>query len=162
MTDLAARVAALELEVRRLRDRAEIQDLRLQYHAAVNEQRPESIARLFTDDGVLDFDVLGHANGRAAIAAFFDATLSDPATFVKQFIHNHVVEIDGERASGTSYLEARTVYAGESVLVAARYDDAYARAQGRWLFARMALVPIFIVSLREGWAGEPKVRLPSR
>jgi hypothetical protein len=81
---------------------------------------------------------------------------------VKQFIHNHAVEIEGERAAGTSYLEARNIFKGESMLVAARYDDDYAREEGRWLFARMALVPIFIVPLREGWAGEPKVRLGSR
>ena len=162
MSDLAARVAALEAEVRWLRDRAEIQDLRLRYHAAVNERQPEAIAPLFARDGALDFGALGRASGRAEIAAFFAATLADPATFVKQFIHNHAVEIEGERASGTSYLEARTVFEGESMLVAARYDDAYAREDGRWVFARMAMAPIFIVPLREGWAGPEKIRLGRR
>jgi hypothetical protein len=162
MSDLAARVAALEAEVRGLRDRAEIQDLRLRYHAAVNERHPEAIAPLFARDGALEFGVLGRASGQAEIAAFFAATLSDPATFVKQFIHNHAVEIEGERGFGTSYLEARTVFEDESVLVAARYDDAYAREDGCWVFARMALVPIFIVPLREGWAGEDKIRLGRR
>jgi len=162
MTDLAARVAALEAEVRRLRDRAEIQDLRLRYHAAVNERRPEAIAPLFAPDGALDFGALGRADGRAEIAAFFAATLSDPATFVKQFIHNHAVEIEGERGAGTSYLEARTVLEGESILVAARYDDEYVREGGCWRFQRMSLTPIFIVPLREGWAGEPKIRLGPR
>ena len=40
MTDLEARVAALESEVRALQDRAEIQELRFRYHIAVNEKRP--------------------------------------------------------------------------------------------------------------------------
>lgn len=159
MSDLAARVTALEAEVQRLRDRAEIQDLRFRYHVAVNESRPEAIAPLFARGGGLDFGPLGRASGQAEIAAFFAATLSDPAAFVKQFIHNHLIELDGDRATGTSYLEARPVFEGESYLVAARYDDAYLREDGRWRFERMALMPFFIVPLREGWAEEPRIRL---
>ena len=160
MTELESRVAALEAEVRRLRDRAEIADLRFAYHAAVNEKRPEAIAPLFARDGRLDFGPLGRAEGRAAIDAFFAAMLADPASFVKQFIHNHVIELDGpDRATGQSYLEARPVYQGESYMVAARYEDEYEREDGRWRFRRMALIPIFIVPLREGWAEEPRVRL---
>src|SRR5215471_787056 len=159
MGDLAARVAALEAEVQRLRDRAEIEDLRFRYHAAVNERRPEAIAPLFARGARLDFGPLGRASGPREIEAFFAAMLGDPSAFVKQFIHNHLVEIEGDRARGTSYLEARPVYRGESYLVAARYDDAYAREDGRWRFQEMAMTPIFIVPLREGWAGEEKIRL---
>jgi hypothetical protein len=160
MTELESRIAALEAEVRRLRDRAEIADLRLAYHAAVNEKRPEAIGPLFARAGSLDFGALGRAAGRAAIDAFFTATLSDPASFVKQFIHNHAIEIDGpDHATGASYLEARPVYHGESYMVAARYEDEYVREDGRWRFQSMTLVPIFIVPLREGWAEEPRVRL---
>ena len=162
MSDLAARVAVLEAEVQRLRDRAELQDLRFRYHVAVNEKRPAEIAPLFARGGSLDFGPLGRADGRAEIAAFFEATLADPAAFVKQFLHNHLVELDGDRAAGTSYLEARPVYAGESYLVAARYDDTYLREDGGWRFARMAMTPIFIVPLREGWAGAEKVKLARR
>ena len=160
MTELESRVAALEAEVQRLRNRAEIADLRFAYHAAVNEKRPEAIAPLFARDASLDFGALGRAAGRAEIDAFFTATLSDPAAFVTQFIHNHVIEIDGpDRATGTSYLEARPVHQGESYMVAARYEDEYVREDGRWRFRSMTLVPIFIVPLREGWAEEPRVRL---
>ena len=154
MTDLEARVAALESEVRALQDRAEIQELRFRYHIAVNEKRPEEIRELFACDGRIDFGDLGRASGPEQIDAFFARTLSDPASFVKQFIHNHAIELDGDHARGLSYLEARTVVAGESVLVAARYDDEYVREAGRWRFRKMTLVPIFIVPLREGWAGE--------
>jgi ketosteroid isomerase-like protein len=154
MADLAARVEALEAEVRALKDRAEIQELRFRYHVAVNEKRLEAITDLFTSDGGIDFGDLGRAVGHEQIDAFFARTLSDPASFVKQFIHNHVVEVDGDRATGLSYLEARTIYQGESILVAARYDDEYVREGGRWKFRKMSLVPIFIVPLREGWAGE--------
>jgi hypothetical protein len=162
MADLAMRVEALESEVRTLKDRAEIQELRFRYHVAVNEKRPESIRELFASDGGIDFGDLGRATGHEQIDAFFARTLSDPASFVKQFIHNLLIEVDGDRATGMSYLEARTIFQGESILVAARYDDEYVRESGRWTFRKMSLVPIFIVPLREGWAGEPKIRLGPR
>jgi hypothetical protein len=70
---------------------------------------------LFTDDGELEFGPLGKARGREPIMAFFKklGPASSPPSgsahgphfsFVKQYIHNHVVEVSGDRATGFSYL----------------------------------------------------------
>ncbi len=160
--DLEAKVKELETKVQELTDREAVRDLRYCYHEYVNEGKFAAIADLFTEDGVLDFGHLGHANGKAELIAFFDRINSRPAegiSFVKQFIHNHVIHLQGNTGTGFSYLEAKPVYKGESFLVAARYDDEYVKQNGQWKFKKMGLIPYFMVPLREGWAQEDRVKM---
>jgi len=158
LQDLEERIGALEATVGALRDRAAIQDLRFRYHIAVNDRELDSIGSLFTEDATVDFGGIGSARGRKQIEALYEQVVGG-APFVKQFIHNHTITLNGDRASGLSYLEAKTVTHGESYMVAARFDDEYLRDRGEWRFVRLALVPYFVVPLREGWAGEEKIRL---
>lgn len=159
MAALEARVRALEAKVQELCDRAEIQELRFRYHIAVNEKRPDLIPELFAEEGEIDFAHLGKARGKAAVAAFYRQALSELVPFVKQFIHNHVITLNGDTGTGLSYLEAKPVYNGESFLVAARFDDEYVREDGKWKFRKMTLVPYFMVPLKEGWAGPNKIQM---
>ena len=78
---------------------------------------------------------------------------------VRQFIHNHVLKVNGDRASGYAYLEAKPVYNGESYVVAARYNDEYIKRDGRWRFSKMSLTPFFMVPLKEGWAGDDLLKM---
>ncbi len=117
------------------------------------------IPDLFAERGEIDFAHLGKAQGKTNVAAFYRQALSDLVPFVKQFIHNHVITINGDTGTGLSYLEAKPIFNGESFLVAARFDDEYVRENGRWKFRKMTLVPYFMVPLREGWAGENKIQM---
>ncbi|MGH8012088.1 MAG: nuclear transport factor 2 family protein [Candidatus Binataceae bacterium] len=167
--DLETRVAQLEAQVRELKDRELIRDLRYRYHEYVNESKGADIAELFTEDGTIDFGHLGKANGRDQIARFFRGIrqLSPEQqleavpriTWVKQFIHNHVVEVHGDHAHGFAYLEAKPIFNGEAYLVAARYDDEYVRREAGWKFSKMSLVPYFMVPLREGWAQRDRLKM---
>ena len=114
--ELEKRLETLEAEVRDLKDRNEIQELRFSYHIAVNEKQPESIKRLFAKNGGIDFAHLGTASGAEQLDKFYQHALSDLIPFVKQFIHNHSIQIDGDSGTGTSYLLATPVYNGESPL----------------------------------------------
>jgi ketosteroid isomerase-like protein len=166
--DLEARVRELEGKVQELTDREAIRDLRYRYHEYINEGRFKDIADLFTEDGVLDFAHLGKASGRADIQKFFSgigpaASAADKSrpriSWVKQFIHNHVIQMHGDHGHGFSYLEAKPIYGGEAFLVAARYDDDYAKVNGEWKFKKMSLVPYFMVPLKEGWAQEDRIKM---
>ena len=157
---LEARVQALEGQVASLLDRASIQDLRFRYHVAVNDKQLGSIGSLFTDDAEVHFERIGSARGRGEIEDLYrDVVGKSP--FVKQFIHNHLITLKGNAASGLSYLEAKTITDGESYLVAARFDDEYARVGDEWRFSRLSLSLYYAVPLREGWVGEDRIRLPS-
>ena len=156
--NLEDRLAALEGKVQQLTDAEEIRRLRFRYHECVNETKLAEIPDLFTDDGDLDFGYLGKAHGKAELKKFFDA-LPKLLSFVKQFIHNHVVETQGQTGKGLSYLEAKSVSKGESYLVAARYDDEYEKVNGEWKFKKMHLTPYFTVPHLEGWAQEDRLKM---
>ena len=156
--NLEERLATLEAQVRQLTDAESIRRLRFRYHECVNETKLAEIPDLFTDDGDLDFGYLGKARGKAELKRFFDA-LPKLLSFVKQFIHNHVVEVQGNHGQGFSYLEAKSVSKGESFLVAARYDDEYEKVNGEWKFKKMHLTPYFTVPHHEGWAQEDRLKM---
>jgi hypothetical protein len=168
-TNLEQRIGELEAKVAELSDREAIRDLRFRYHECINETKMAEIPDLFTEDGELEFGHLGRAKGREQIKAFFSG-LGAPRTApdgssrrglyrVKQFIHNHVINLHGDRGDGFAYLEAKPVYNGEAYVVAARYDDEYVKRDGRWKFTRMTLHPYFMVPLKEGWAGDDLLKM---
>ena len=161
--DLAARVAALEKEVRDINAREEIRVLRCRYHECINEGLSEQIPELFTEDATLDFGYLGRARGREKISKFF-AQVPIVLEFVKQFIHNHVIELDGDSGKGWSYLEAKSISKGTAYFVAGRYDDEYVRVDGVWRFSRMDFEPYFTVPFNEpeGWAQDERLKMARR
>jgi hypothetical protein len=165
--DIEARLTDLENKVRELNDREALRTLRYRYHEYINEGRLADIVDLFTQDGELEFGPLGKAKGRDEMRVFFanlgpsgsapGANRGPHFTFVKQYIHNHVVEIHGDRATGFSYLEAKPVINGEAYLVSGKYSDEYARLDGQWRFTNMNFTPHFIVLHQEGWAQDNRV-----
>jgi SnoaL-like protein len=158
-TDLERRVQQLEKQVQELEDRGAIQTLRMRFHECVNETKPDQIGELFSADAELHYSHLGTAIGREKITRFFQKGLSELVPFVKQYLHNHVVTVNGNTATGLSYLEATPVHKGESYLVAARFDDEYVKENGRWYFKKVQLTPHFMVPLKEGWAQEDRIKM---
>jgi hypothetical protein len=158
-TELEKRVRDLEAQVQELEDRAAIQTLRFRFHEGVNEKRPAAIGELFSADAELDYAHLGQVTGRERITKFFQKGLSELVPFVKQYLHNHMVTVKGDSATGVSYLEATPVYKGESYMVAARFDDEYVKDNGRWYFRKVKLTPYFMVPLQEGWAQEDRIKM---
>lgn len=157
--DLEKRVQQLEAKVQELEDLGAIRMLRFRFHECVNEKRPENMADLFSAEAELDYSHLGTAKGREKIVRFFQKGLSDLVPFVKQYLHNHVVQVQGDNASGLSYLEATPVHKGESYVVAARFDDEYVKEGGAWRFKRVKLTPYFMVPLKEGWAQDDPIKM---
>jgi len=150
MHDLEQRICILERKVQELQDRNEIEQLRFKYHVAVNDKRPDAIKDLFVEDGVVDLpDGLGAASGPTEIGALFEKLLLEYAPFVKHFIHNHVIEINGDRATGFAYLEAKPVINGISQMAAGRYDDEYVRVNGEWKLKKMRYVNYYTVPLNQ-------------
>ena len=149
-------LADLARRLQRLEDIEAIRTLRNTYHRAINDSRFDEIAPLFTEDGIVDFAYMADFKGRAAIAAGF-AKLGRRRNFlIKQFIHGHMVDVDGDRGTGISYLDARYTKGGVAYIVSLRYDDIYARQGGKWLFERMGAEVYFSVPAAVGWAADEK------
>ncbi len=106
----------------------------------------------------MDFGYLGRGRGREELARLFEGA-PRLLPFVKQFIHNHVLDVRGDRATGVSYLEAKSVSGGRAYFVAGRYDDVCVRRDGEWRFARMDFTPYFTVPFDEGWAQDDLLKM---
>ena len=158
MTEIEQRLARLEAAVQRLADIEEIRALRLRYHEYVNANRPADIPGLFTEDAELDFGYLGRTRGRPKITKFF-AALPVLLDFVKQFVHNHAIEVDGDGATGVSYLEAKSVSRGQAYRVAGRYDDVCVRTPAGWRFSSMKFEPYFTVPFEQSWAQDDLLQM---
>ena len=118
--DMEARLQALEAKMQDLSDREAVRSLRFRYHECINEGELEAIPALFTEDAVLDFDYLGKATGRAELTKFFQGVES-LLSFVKQFMHNHAVEVQGGYGQGLclprseDHLQRGGVFRGRSL-----------------------------------------------
>ena len=86
--------------------------------------------------------------GRENIRAFF-ATF--PVQSARQFIHSHVVDVQGDRGTGFSYLDGRPVRDGKSHYLVGRFDDEYIRLDGQWMFQRVVLSVHYMIEAAERW-----------
>ena len=144
---------SLEERIRRLEDIEEIRLLRMRYHYNTNEGHFDRMVELFTDDAHVDFGYIATARGRKEVHELF-LRIPNHLKLVKQFIHNHMVEVDGDHATGISYLDARYSQDGESVMVAARFDEEYSRTPAGWRISRCFVEVFFSVPITKGWAGD--------
>jgi len=164
---LDSELKSLARRVQRLEDMEEIRALKNTYHLYVNDCRFDEIGGLFTEDAVVDMGYMHPdseaCRGRPAISEWY-RTLTDSVGLsqLKQFTHNHTIELDGDEATGWAFLEARYGQAGTSYNVAAKYEETYRRVEERWRFGSMRLRLYFTVPMELGWATKERHHLVFR
>ncbi len=157
MTDIETRLLALEGKVETLADRDAIRELTATYCRAIASGDVPAVVELFCEDAVFETDPIptlhrpaGCLNGRDEILAAYTATLAQITP--KPFLHNHLVEVDGDRAQGFCSVEIRVVQGETAYNVAGHYEDAYRRVDGLWKFERRRFVVYYWTPATEGWA----------
>lgn len=139
----------IEERLRAVEDRDAIRELTARYCQLAVAGRSEEVVALFTRDGIMESGPTkeqGHARLRELYRSAFGELRPIP------FIHNHVVELQGDRATGYSSIELRMVENGEAVTAAGWYDDVFEREDGVWKFAHRRLFFHHRVPLSRGWA----------
>ncbi|MGZ1489852.1 nuclear transport factor 2 family protein [Brevibacterium sediminis] len=139
----------LEERITRLEDIHEIGQLRARYCQALDDGRWEDLADTFTEDGA--FVGLSTARGRAEMLEFFPQLNSSTVTSWWHFSSNESVELDGDSATGTTWLLQPCVVDGESQIAAGRYEDTMVRAAHGWRFQERRVSFFFWSSLESGW-----------
>jgi ketosteroid isomerase-like protein len=140
----------IEDTVRELADREAIRDLARRYAHYVWQNDVASIVELFAEDGEMDPGVRAPIKGKAALREGFDQMLLSGSVF-RPFISQHVVDLDGDSASGTCYIDLRASLNGAAMIGAGWYEDRYKRTPQGWRFRSRKVVLSFLVSLAEGW-----------
>ena len=140
--------ASSEMGVRELADREAIRDLARRYaHHVWRKEVPET-AELFTEDGEMDTGEAPVLRGRAAILEAYQGALGDSQ--FHPFVHNHIVELGGDEATGTCYLDLRATMEGRSMIGSGYYDDRYARGDGGWKFRSRKRTLCYLVPITQG------------
>ena len=140
-------MSTLDQRMQAIEDRDEIRELTARYCHSIAKAEAATIVDLFCDDGIFE---MGErlVRGRSELEAFY-ATVSDSPPI--PFIHNHVIDLDGDQATGLCYVEIRLVQAGEAYTAAGWYNDRYRREADRWRFAHRLFHVFHWVSLSKGW-----------
>lgn len=146
-------LADLLARLQRLEDLEEIRKLRYRYHRFVNDGPYDRFDELYTENAVVQLGYLSRYEGREHIKAGF-ARMPEQLEMLKQFVHNHDIELNGDIANGYAYFEAKyATLAGQSLVVAGRYDESYVRTPRGWLISRTEATLYFSVPNERGWAG---------
>jgi hypothetical protein len=137
-----------------LADREEIRDLIAIYaHRVANG---ESIADLFTDDGVwtirrLPDQAVEVVSGMKELTEHFKKSAPE-AEHPMPMIHNFLIKLDGDKGQGLNSNELRISVEGKSIIASGYYEDLYRRVDGRWRFARRDTTFFHWVPIQQGWA----------
>jgi uncharacterized protein (TIGR02246 family) len=142
---------AIDDVVRALADKEGIRDLARRYADCVWRRDIAGAVGLFAEDGVMDTGDGDPIVGRAALLEVYRGMLTGD---LQPFVHNHVIELDGDRATGRCYLDLRATRDGVSMMGSGSYDDMYVRTAAGWKFRSRKLTMRFFAPLLEGWAAD--------
>jgi hypothetical protein len=139
------------VEERRIDDRVAIGALHSRYIRLVDENRASEVAELFTQDGVLDSQVMGRrCNGREEIVEYIGGLRS----WVKVTIHASPADIefaDQSHARSRCYF---TVLTKSGLDHWGAYSDELVEREGSWLFSRRVIELLGTSS--SDWLGSPR------
>lgn len=140
----------IEARLQRLEDLHELQQLRARYCQLLDDGRWEQLADLFTVDGA--FVGLSTARGREGLISFFSGLQKGELSAWWHFSSNETLDLDGDSATGQTWLYQPCVVDGKAHVAAGRYTDQMVRgADGRWRFAERKVTFFWWVPADEGW-----------
>jgi hypothetical protein len=110
----------------------------------------------FTEDARVDFG-LGPASvfeGTEGLKTFFGEVVPGAVSFCMHMVHNPIIEVHGDRATGRWYYEAPTTDTSTNGAqwMTGTYEEEYVRQNGEWKFASIKTRWNYISPYEEGWA----------
>jgi len=119
-------------KLRDLTDKEAIRDLARRYAHCVWQKDVDGAIALFTDDAEMDTGDRPPIIGREALLESYAQMFA--ANDFRPFVHNHVIELHGDEAEGTCYLDLRSVVDGTAMTGHGFYKDRYLRVGDHWKF----------------------------
>ena len=140
-----------------LRDIEEIKKLKARYCYYVDEGRWDELMELWTEDAVAEYGPWGTYSGKESLGKFFREFVPTFVPFITHMVHNPLISVDGDSASGQWYFEcAGTVApANRAVWIMGRYDETYQRATNDWKFKSLKVSFKYFTPYDEGWVKTP-------
>lgn len=154
LEELAARIRVLE-------DIEEIKKLKARYcylcDAGLGDERVcDELLSHFSDRAKVDFGLgpTSQFEGKEGLKIFFGKVVPETLSFCMHMVHNPIIDVHGDRATGKWYYEVPTTNraSGGAEWMAGTYEEEYVRENGRWKFAFIRTRWKFITPYDEGWA----------
>jgi ketosteroid isomerase-like protein len=124
-------------ELRRLLDIEAIRDLARRYAHCVWQGDADGAVALFSEDGVMDTGDRAPLVGRENLRETYLRIFREQG--LRPFVHNHVIDLQGDSATGTCYLDLRAFVEGGYRTGFGWYEDRYLRTPQGWCFASRRL-----------------------
>jgi hypothetical protein len=137
-------VTTLEQRVRRLEDRAALDDLVARYFLAADGDDIAGVEACFTPDASFATSGVTDAAGRQDIGAFIAAARGHMGLTLHTPNYALYTFHDDDNAAGLIGAHLEMVIGGVSLYGAVRYQDAYARTGEGWRIARRDMRTVFI------------------
>jgi ketosteroid isomerase-like protein len=144
--------AGIEARLRRIEDKADIEDLVVLYGFVMDERDLDGVRRLFAEDATLrSHDGVFAASGLDQILQTYQGRF-DALGPTNHVSHGHVVRFDSgnpDIALGLVAGHAEVVRNDEPMLVALRYRDVYRRTEAGWRFQDRLMGYMYYASVRD-------------
>ncbi len=133
--------------LRSLLDRLELEDVMNRYAASIDLRDWARLRSVFADGEIeADFTSMGvNEVFRGPADRWVDTVRQSISGFdaTQHFFANHSVEVDGDRAVDTRYMQARHQVEGAHYTIGGYYTGHMVRTPGGWRIARYALTVTF-------------------
>jgi len=144
----------IEARIRRLEDTQEIQNLQARYAYCVDSGQRDKVPDLFAETFVAEWIPLGSFNTKPALQDFLMGNAARNI-MTRHHVQTPLIEVQGDRATGTWYMFGPATTVTESGPVAlwmqGTYENEFVRAGGQWKFSRLKFSFNFLTPFDEGW-----------
>ena len=139
-------MTTLEQRIRKLEDRAEIQDLVARYFKVTDDDDEPALADCFMIDARFIASGFDGGEGRDGVMAFLKAARASMQQTVHTPHYVHIAFTGADTANGTVMAHIEIGIGGTTVYGAVRYLDKYARAGGKWRIASREMRTVHLAS----------------
>ena len=141
MSAATVTIEELAAQVRRLQDRADLQDLVFAYASACDRRDEQEWRRVFTDDARARYGKDEPLAGKDAIVAWL-LRATAPTTWGHHLINPYRTDVDGDTADVLAYLVSHQVFDADldaATMMTSRYQLRCRRGASGWQIAELTL-----------------------
>jgi hypothetical protein len=154
---------SIEERVAALEDQAEIIKLKSRYCYFADARDWKSFSELFTEDAKMDLGPMGVHEGRAKIRQHMETTVDATMPWFNHMVHNPIIEIKGNEATGEWYFNVPCDLKGFSWGEGAgwlqgKYTERYVKTVEGWKITYCRADFAVVASHVKGWY-EKKLQL---
>jgi len=139
----------VEDRIRRLEDRAALDDLVVRYFLAADGDDLEGVGDSFMPDATFASSGVINATGRQGIVGFIAASRAQMGLTLHTPNYGLYTFTDDDHAAGLVGAHLEIVIASQSLFGAVRYQDQYVRTREGWLIASRDMRTVYIAPMNE-------------